>query len=91
MPPEYRARIPLEEFLKSKARYLYINPRVEWVEATGSEARASIAFLFKINDPTVSKMPPKELKVIEPWVKVDGNWYLNTTVLNEPPAKKKPD
>lgn len=91
MPPEYRARIPLEQFLKSKARFLYITPHVEWVEVSGSEARASIAFLYKINDPAVSKMQPKEQKVIEPWVKVNGDWYLNTSVLNEPPAKKNPE
>lgn len=91
MPPVYRARVPLEEFLKSKARLLYITPHVEWVEASGSEARASIAFLYKINDPAVSKMQPKEQKVVEPWVKVDGDWYLNTSVLDEPPAKKRPD
>jgi hypothetical protein len=82
MPPEYRARIPLEKFLSSKARFLYINPQVEWVEVTGNEARASIAFLYRFNDPSVSKMPPIEQKVIEPWVKVDGDWYLNTSVLN---------
>src|SRR5438552_2047708 len=88
MPPEYKARVPLEEFLKSKARFIYITPHVEWVEVSGGEARAGIAFLYKINDPSVSKMQAKEQKVIEPWVKVDGDWYLNTSVLNEPPRKK---
>ncbi len=82
MPPEYRARVPLEKFLDNKARFLYITPQVEWVEVTGSAARASIAFLYKFNDPSVSKMTPMEQKVIEPWVKVDGDWYLNTSVLN---------
>jgi len=91
MPPEYRARVPLEKFLASKAKFLYITPHVEWVEATGSEARAGIAFLYKFNDPSVSKMAPVKQMVIEPWVKVDGDWYLNTSVLDEPPARKGPD
>jgi hypothetical protein len=88
LPPEYRARVPLEQFLKSKSRLLYITPHVEWVEVKGSEAHARIGYLYKINDPAVSKMQPVDQEVTEPWVKVDGNWYLNTSALDEPPAKK---
>ena len=84
--PGFRARIPLDEFLKSKARFIYIEPRVEWVEASGNEARVSIAYLAKLNDPAVSKMKPEEQRAIEPWVKVDGDWYLDTSVLDKPPA-----
>lgn len=91
MPPEYQARVPLEQFLKSKSRLLYMTPHVEWVEVKGGEAHARIAYLYKINDPAVSKMQAVEQKVTEPWVKVDGDWYLNTSVLDEPPAKKEPN
>jgi hypothetical protein len=64
---------------------------VQWGEGCGSEARASIAFLYKINDPAVSKMRPEEQNVIEPWVKLDDVWYLNTSVLDQPQAKKDPN
>jgi hypothetical protein len=87
MPPDWRARVPLSEFLKSKARFLYFSPTVEWVEVKGAQARASIAFEAKLNDPAVTKAKPKPEKVIEPWVKIDESWYLDLSVLEQPQAK----
>lgn len=89
MPPWFRDRTPLDRFLKSKARFVYVSPEVQWVEAKGDEARAAIVVGTKFNDPAASKMQPKIDKFIEPWIKVDQTWYLNALPLDEPDAPAK--
>ena len=89
MPPWYRERMPLEKFLRNKARFLYVSHRVEWVEVEGDDARARIAIAYKFNDPAATKMPPREESLIEPWAKVDGNWYLKAGLPEEPEAAAK--
>lgn len=76
MPPWFRERNPLEKFLQNKAVYLYSAPAVQWVEADGAEARAAIVVGMKPNDAATTKMQPRVGKMIEPWVKIDGVWYL---------------
>lgn len=89
LPPSFRERTPLDKFLQSKARFLYVSPEVQWVEAEGDHARAKIAVATKFNDPAATKMQPTQEKVIEPWIKADGTWYLDTTVLDQPAAPEK--
>lgn len=87
MPPYWRERVPLETFLKGKAGLVYVDPKVDWVEiGPDGPARASITFQFRPNDPAVSKMPLQTASLVEPWVKTDGTWYLDTSVLEQPPA-----
>lgn len=77
MPPWYKARVPLEKFLQSKAKLLYLTAKVEWAEVRPDEARARIVLSYRLNDPAATKMPPRQQSLIEPWAKVDGTWYLN--------------
>jgi hypothetical protein len=87
MPPDWRQRMPLEQFLRSKARFVYSTPVVEWVEIGElGDARARVSFGQRLNDPAISKMKPQPTSLIEPWIKVDGTWYLNLFVLDPPPA-----
>ncbi len=47
----------------------------------------------KLNDPSVSKLDPQEDRVIENWIKIDGQWYrdLETTPkkANDPPGNNQ--
>jgi hypothetical protein len=90
MPPWFREQTPLDKYLKSKARFLYVAPEVQWVEAKDDKARAAIMVGTKYNDPAATKMQPIVDKVIEPWIKADGIWYLDALPADEPrePAKE---
>jgi hypothetical protein len=79
--------VSLDEFLNIRSKFLYLSPKVEWVEADGrGNARASVSFAYRINDPAVSKAKPQPSSVIEPWARVDGEWYIDTSVLEAPQA-----
>lgn len=87
LPPEWRSRVALDEFLNVRAKFVYLSPKIEWVEADGrGHARARVSFASRINDPAVSKAKPQPSSVIEPWVRVDGEWYIDTSVLEAPQA-----
>jgi hypothetical protein len=76
MPPWYRDGVPLEKFLGNKALFVYLSPEVEWVEASGNQGRAKINVATRHNDPAATKMKPQTDRVVEPWIKVNGTWYL---------------
>jgi len=75
LEPDYQAKVPLEEFLERKAMFAYLDHRLEWTEVIGNEGRVKIAYTHKLNDPSVSKMEPKESANIEAWIKVGGQWH----------------
>lgn len=77
MAPAYRAHVPLEKFLQSKARFVYVTARVDWTEIRRGSARARIVLSYRLNDPAASKMAPRHEELIEPWVNVGGEWYLH--------------
>lgn len=77
LEPAYRARQSEQEFLKMRAKYLYLSHKIEWTEVgKGSETGISrISYSYKYNDPNVSKMAPQETVVVEEWIKVSGEWF----------------
>ena len=93
MPPWFKELNPPEKFLRSKAMFLYSSPAIQWVEVQGSEARAAIEVGSRPNDPATTKLQPRVAKLIEPWYKVDGIWYLKVITPEEqrPSAQGKPE
>lgn len=85
MQPAYKARVSLEKFLQSKARFVYVTARVDWTEVRRDGPRARIVLSYRLNDPAASKMEPLHEELFEPWVKVDGEWYLDA-----PPPGRDP-
>ena len=77
LPPQYRAQVPLEQFLKNKALNFYYSPRVEWAEVEGQGGRVRVVYTYKPTDPAVTKLEPSAGRVTEDWIKADGNWYLD--------------
>ena len=75
LDPVYRAANPKEEFLKRRSKYRYLRHKIEWVEVNGAQARGKVYFQQILNDPTLHKLEPPDEAAIEPWAKIDGQWY----------------
>ena len=84
MSPAFRAVVPLDAFMHGKAKLLYVSAKVDWVEAKDSEAKARVSFSYKQNEPAMSKMKPTDDTIVEPWIKADGNWYMDSIVPEVP-------
>ena len=86
MSPAFRAAVPLDAFMKGKAKLLYVSAKVDWVEAKDSEAKARASFKYKENEPAMSKMKPIDDVIVEPWIKAEGNWYIDSIMPEAQPA-----
>lgn len=75
--PAFRQKVSADEFLQAKARNLYLTHKVEFVEVEGDKARAHVTFTFRPNDPNLTKMAPSEESTVQPWIRIDGQWYLD--------------
>lgn len=75
MEPTYRERMSLEDFAKNPHYVLILAHRLAWVEVTRDKGRVKVVYTGKVNDPSMSKLDPREMAVIEPWIKVNGEWY----------------
>lgn len=77
LDPAYRRRVDFATFRKSRPFYQYLIHTLDWVEVPLDErkGRARITFTYKLNDPSLSKMPPREESLMQEWIKVDEQWY----------------
>lgn len=75
LKPEYRAQVPVEQFLPSDRPPSYLSHRLEWTEVNGEHGRVKVAFTYELKEPESPKPGPQENSIIEDWVKTDGQWY----------------
>jgi len=73
--PDFKKRVSREDFLSKKALYSYFSHRIEWVEAIGLRGRVKVTYTYRLNDPSLSKLEPKEESVVEDWIKTGKLWY----------------
>lgn len=78
LDPAFRKQTTESQFLQRKAYFQYLSHRLEWTEVIDDQGRIKVAYMSKLNDPTLTKLEPKEKIVIEEWAKVDGQWYRRT-------------
>jgi len=64
-----------DEFLKAESRIEYFSCDVDWVEAIGDRGRARVIYIYRVADPSLTKLPKESKAVIEPWTLVDGEWF----------------
>lgn len=81
--PRTRGDIPLDEFAEAQGLIEYLSRDVQWVEAMGDHGRIRVKILHKLNDPSMTKLAPRSLLVIERWVRVDDEWYRDLTATNQ--------
>jgi len=75
LEPDYRQIVSQERFIKTIPPYAYLSHQLEWIEVIDNKARIKIAYTYKVDDPSLAKLPAKENEQIENWIKVDGQWY----------------
>lgn len=77
LDPAYRKQVSLQAFMKKRPFYQYLSHKLDWVEvpADSQQGHGKVSFSYKINDPHVSKMPPKQEASVQDWIKVEGHWY----------------
>jgi hypothetical protein len=81
--PTIRDDIPREEYAQAQQMIEYLSCNVRWVEARGEHGSVRVEILHKLNDPSMTKLPPRTIAVTERWLKVDGEWYRDLTIPTE--------
>lgn len=88
--PAYRRQVSLQDFLKKRSFYQYLSHQLDWVEVPkdSQQGRGRVSYAYKINDPNLSKMSPREEVQVQDWIKVGGHWYRNVPPEAAPSASK---
>lgn len=76
MSPDIRDRVSKPEFMSAKGYVLYYSYEVDKLEIDGDEAMATVTYTWKANHPLFAKTDPKENTTTDPWVRIDGEWYM---------------
>jgi hypothetical protein len=76
-PPSFRAKISKEEFLEKRAKNIYLAHEVHWAEVEGEHATVKLTFSYRPDDPNLTKLDPSSETMLQKWIKVEGNWYLD--------------
>jgi hypothetical protein len=77
--PRDTENIPRDEFIQKADQLRFLSYDVKWVQVIGERGRVRIEFMFKPNDPSLTKLPPEPKSVTETWVPIDGVWYQDFT------------
>ncbi|MHC5002538.1 MAG: hypothetical protein ACYTJ0_05385 [Planctomycetota bacterium] len=75
--PDDREQVGPLMLSESQGMLKYVSHEIFWVEATGDTGRSRVRFVHRLDDPSMTKAPPMALNMIENWVKVDGQWYVD--------------
>lgn len=78
--PAFRENIPMEEFLSKKAQYLYVSHQISWAEVDGDHANVRVVVGYRANDPHLNKMKPVQETIIQPWIKVNNQWFVDIEI-----------
>lgn len=78
LSPNFHQKMPVDQFMKMTALNQYLGHQTEWVEAIGNQGRAKTTCLIKSNDPSLAKMDSAQTTMIENWILIDGQWYMDT-------------
>ncbi len=80
------ADLPDDPEARSVPKYLplqFLEYELLWLEVIGDHGSIRLIMTHRIDDPSLSKLPPQRLVMTEQWVKRDGQWYLD---LSNPPG-----
>jgi hypothetical protein len=77
LPPAFREKVPADEFLSKKALNTYVRHSIHWAEVSGDHAKVRITVDFRPNDPNLTKMDPSRETIMQEWIKVNNQWYLD--------------
>lgn len=75
--PADRPELTVEQVQEIEGKISFLDARIEWVEAIGERGRMAVTYKHKLDDPSLTKAPPRETTLIERWIESDGEWYLD--------------
>lgn len=75
--PADRADVTEDMYVEGESAFAYLDYRVHWVEAIDGFGRVCVTYRHRVTDKSMEKLPPRDLSVIEKWVRsdADGEWY----------------
>jgi len=73
--PEDLKKATPEEFAESEKLMELMVCEVHWVQAIGDHGQVRVTYKYKLNDPSLTKMPPRERCITEQWIRRNGLWY----------------
>lgn len=71
--PRDRANVSLETYTSSEGLAEWLKADIRWCEAIGDRGRVFMIYEVKLKE--ARNMPGREIRKVEDWVKVDGQWY----------------
>jgi hypothetical protein len=75
--PADREMIPFDSWEHSVDAITVLSHETLWVEAIEHRGRVRAKYRQKINDPNLTKLQPEDFLIIERWIAVDGQWYID--------------
>jgi hypothetical protein len=79
LPPSFREKVSKEEFLGKSALNVYVDHQVHWAEVEGDRANVRVTVGSRPNDPNLTKMDPNYETILQEWIKVKDQWYLDVS------------
>jgi hypothetical protein len=79
LSPTYTKQISKEEFLEKKALYVYVEHTILWAEVEGDRAKVRVTVGTRPTDPNLTKMAPAHETIVQEWIKVKDQWYVDAT------------
>lgn len=75
--PRDHGDVPQDRFAQELEKVEYISHEVQWVEVVGERGSVRVVYRHRLNDPSLTKLPPSAVSVVEPWIKCENEWYLD--------------
>jgi len=75
--PQDEQVVSNEDFAKAHEQFEYIAHDVQWVEVIGDRGKVRFSFRHKLTDPSLTKVPPKDVVITEAWILLGDEWFLD--------------
>jgi len=75
--PRDREHVTREQFVEKESIFQHVACDVQWVEVVGNRGRVRVLYKAKLNDPSMTKLPPQATYATERWIEYEDNWYLD--------------
>jgi len=77
LSPSFKEKVNKEEFLSKKALNLYVDHEIHWAQVQGDRANVRLTVGSRPNDPNLTKMTPNYELIVQEWIKVKDQWYVD--------------
>ena len=96
MSPDIRDVVEKNEFVNSKGFVNYYSYQIDRLEIANDTADVTVTYEWKANHFLFEKSPVKTATTTDPWVLVDGEWYMkyrtpSITGTPDGQVERKPD